>query len=132
MEDKLEFDEHKALFINDIKEVLQQVYDSYKIVVSRNEYLIKENKSLKSEVYKDIELSELKSKYETLRNDYYRGFPISKEEKDKIQEWMKTLPEIESTAIGGRYYYKFYPTSIGTVGIIVDSITTQEFKFQDI
>ncbi len=132
MEDKLEFDEHRPLFKKDIKEVLQQVYDSYKIVVSRNEYLTKENESLKSEAYKDTELANLKSRYETLESNYHRGFPISKEEMDKIREWMDTLPETKSTAIGGRYHYEFYPTSVGTIGIIVDDVTGKKFQFQDI
>ena len=36
----------------------------------------------------------------------------------KYEEWLKTLPKIESGhfgAAGGGYYFKFIPTSLGTI-----------------
>lgn len=123
------------MILKDIKYSLQEVYDNFRTVGDTNEYLRKENERLKSEQYKDEELARLKEENEKLKADYYRGFPISEEEKKKIDEWKNSLPEVPITklgAIGGRYIYEFTPTSIGVSGTIRDSITGRSFEFQEL
>lgn len=111
--------------------------------IEDNERLRKENKNLKTETYKDEELSRLKSELEKFKKEYYNGFPISEKEKKKISEWqVKHDAEVHGVrtfedklrrygAIGGRYSYTFTPTSIGTVGKIVCSCG-EEYCFQEL
>jgi len=52
-------------------------------------------------------------------NNKYR-FELSDAEANKYEEWLKTLPKIESGhfgAAGGGYYFKFIPTGIGTIAV---------------
>lgn len=125
--------DNTPIIINrDIKDSLQEVYNQFRKERARNEYLEKENVRLKSEAYKDEELAKMKERYDKMSEDYYRGFPISEKEEKKINEWIKTLPEAYTGAIGGRFTYKFYPTGLGTVGTIEDGVTGQKFTFQEL
>ena len=135
MDEKLELKDGNIWIMEDIKKTLQQVYDHYRSVCNRNDYLKKEIEKVKSEKYADEELSRLKSEYEKMKSDYYRGFPISEEESKKIKEWMnKQIEKNPSTggAIGGRFSYKFIPTGVGTIGIVIDGITDETFTFSEI
>lgn len=135
MDDKLELKDGYIWLLDDIKKVLQQVYDHYRSVCNRNDYLKKEIEKVKSEKYKDEELSKMKSEYDKMKSDYYRGFPISEEEDKKINEWIesqqKKVPGIGG-ASGGRFTYQFTPTGLGTVGTIIDSFTGDKFTFQEL
>ena len=109
----------------------------------QNQHLLEENKKLKNEHYKDEKLSEMKSRLDKMEKEYYRGFPISEEENDRIKSWMNKHDEEVHNAhtlseklrlggcCGGRYSYHFIPTSIGTVGTIKCSCGA-EFTFQEI
>ena len=119
----------------DIKKTLQQVYDHYRSVCNRNDYLRKEIEKVKSEKYADEELSRLKSEYDKIKSDYYRGFPISEEEDKNIKDWIKKQQEKNpgsGGAAGGRFTYRFTPTGLGTVGTIIDGFTGDEFTFQEL
>ena len=135
MDEKLELKDGNIWIMEDIKKTLQQVYDHYRSVCNRNDYLKKEIEKVKSEKYTDEELSRLKSAYDKMKSDYYRGFPISEEEDKNIKEWIKNQqkknPGIGGAA-GGRFTYKFTPTGLGTSGTIIDSITGDEFTFQEL
>ena len=135
MDEKLELKDGNILIMEDIKKTLQQVYDHYRSVCNRNDYLKKEIEKVKSEKYADEELSRLKSAYDKMKSDYYRGFPISEEEDKNIKEWKKNQqkksPGIGGAA-GGRFTYKFTPTGLGTVGTIIDGFTGDEFTFQEL
>ena len=135
MDDKLELKEGSMWLVHDLESVLQEVYDHYRSVVNTNEYLRKENERLKSELYKDEELSKMKSEYEKMKSDYYRGFPISEEEDKKINEWMENqqerVPGIGGVS-GGRFTYQFTPTGLGTAGTIIDGFTGDKFTFQEL
>ena len=132
--EKLELKEGAIWLNQDIRKVLQEVYDHYRSILARNEYLAEENKRLKSEAYKEEELSAMKAKYDKMRQDYFRGFPISEEEEEKINAWkqeiMKKYPANDG-AIGGRFTYKFIPTSLGTIGRIVDGFSEEGFEFRE-
>ena len=135
MDEKLELKDGNIWIMDDIKKTLQQVYDHYRIVCNRNDYLTKEIEKVKSEKYADEELTRLKSEYDKMKSDYYRGFPISEEEDKNIKEWIKNQqeknPGIGGT-VGGRFTYKFIPTGLGTSGTIIDSFTGDEFTFQEL
>ena len=135
MDEKLELKDGNIWIMEDIKKTLQQVYDHYRSVCNMNDYLKKEIEKVKSEKYTDEELSRLKSAYDKMKSDYYRGFPISEEEDKNIKEWIKNQqkknPGIGGAA-GGRFTYKFTPTGLGTSGTIIDSFTGDEFTFQEL
>ena len=135
MDEKLEVKDGNIWIMDDIKKTLQQVYDHYRIVCNRNNYLTKEIEKVKSEKYADEELSRLKSEYDKMKSDYYRGFPISEGEDKNIKEWIKNQqkknPGIGGAA-GGRFTYKFTPTGLGTSGTIIDRFTGDEFTFQEL
>ena len=134
-DDKLELKDGSIWIMDNIKNDLQRIYDHYRDVVQKNEYLREENSKLKSEAYKDDELSKMKSKYDSMREDYFRGFPITKEEEDKINEWKKTMIKehpANTGAIGGRFSYKFLVTGIGVAGKIVDEVSGKEFEFKEL
>ena len=135
MDEKLELKDGNIWIMEDIKKTLQQVYDHYRSVCNRNDYLKKEIEKVKSEKYADEELSRLKSEYDRMKSDYYRGFPISEEEDKNIKEWIKNQQEKNpgiGGATGGRFTYRFTPTGLGTAGTIIDSFTGDEFTFQEL
>ena len=137
MEDnKLNLKNDGIIFIDKpIEKALQQVYEHFRMEKNRNDYLQKENDELRDEAYKDKELAEMKEKYENFKQDYYRGFPISEKEEKKIGEWMDKMIEKSPsprTAIGGRFKYEFLPTSIGTIGTVVDTLTNEIFEFREL
>ena len=135
MDEKLELKDGNIWIMDDIKKTLQQVYDHYRIICNRNGYLTKEIEKVKSEKYADEELSKLKSKYDKMKSDYYRGFPISEEEDKNINEWIKKQQEKNPGSggtAGGRFTYRFTPTGLGTVGTIIDGFTGDEFTFQEL
>ena len=135
MDDELELKDGSMWTIHDLKSLLQEVYDHYRSVVKTNDYLKNEIEKVKSEKYADEELSRLKSEYDKMKSDYYRGFPISEEEDKNIKEWIKNQQEKNpgiGGATGGRFTYKFTPTGLGTVGTIIDGFTGDKFTFQEL
>lgn len=126
---------------------LEDCLNSIKYRIEDNENQIKrleeENKQLKSENYKDEELTKMKSELEEMRASFYRGFPISEKEQKAIEEWqrrhdkevhsLKTLDERLKAGgcTGGRYKYIFTHTSIGVSGAVVCSCGAR-FEFQEI
>ena len=108
----------------------------------RIKYLEEENKKIQEENWAEEKYQKMQSRYEAMQKDYYRGFPISEEEKRKIREWQEkhdiekhkadTLEKrlrLEG-ASGGRFKYIFTPTSIGITGYIQCSCG-EKFYFQD-
>ena len=104
--------------------------------------LEEENRKLKEENYKDEEMAAMKAKLDKMQENYYRGFPISDEEKKRIEEWKDRHDEEVHNAhslidkvklggcCGGRYTYEFVPTGIGTIGTVKCSCGA-EFTFQN-
>ena len=138
MEEKLELKDDNPIWIHKkVEDVFQELYDHYRAINSRNEYLSKEIAKVKEETYKDNELIEMKKKYDEMSADYYRGFPISEAESQKISAWMKDVTKDEDFqtkvggAIGGRFKYEFIPTSIGVIGTITDSFSGKKLTFQE-
>ena len=112
----------------------EETIDDYLSVIKRN-LLSKEDiiddlqerlKIAKDEAYASNEMKRMKDELESMRKNYYRGFPISEEEDKKIAEWQKnhdatihSNPNQYHGCSGGGYIFEFYPTAIGTCGVCV-------------
>ncbi len=129
-------------FPDSVSDLCQGIVDKVDIYEKQIKYLKEENKKLKDEHYKDSEMQRMKTELKKAKDDLYRGFPISKEEEEKIKEWqlkhdaekhgLKTMEQRlrAGGCIGGRYTYQFVPTGIGTVGEIICSCG-EKFTFQN-
>ena len=129
-------------FSDSVSDLCQWIVDKVDTYEKRIKYLEEENKKLKEEHYKDSEMQRMKTELEKAKDDLHRGFPISKEEEEKIKEWqlkhdaekhgLKTMEQRlrAGGCSGGRYTYQFVPTGIGTVGEIICSCG-EKFTFQD-
>ena len=114
------------------------VEDCVRAILCRNENneniikrLEEENKKLKDEVYKDNELQDLQNKLKKMNENYWRGFPITEEEHNKINAWMKKHEDEAHYGKNMGYSYHFYPTCLGTCGVIKCNCGA-EFEFQEI
>ena len=105
---------------------IEELCDTIKLTIEQKDeqiaHLLKENRELKEETYKDYIIRKWQQANEELRQENYNGFPISNEEKKAIENWKRQhntlIHDNESAgAIGGRYDYIFTPTSIGDIGI---------------
>jgi hypothetical protein len=108
----------------DLEKTFRAVKAGYHDKDTRIKYLEQKVKELEDEKWKDVELQELKKKNE----DYYRGFPISPDENEKLVHWQNEHTKNIHNAVtleqvlrlegvsGGRWVYEFTPTAIGTFG----------------
>lgn len=110
--------------VNDLLKRLRQLELSV-------ENLKKENAELKSEHYKDEQLSNMKDKLNKMEKEYYRGFPISKEEETQINKFKDKYRNKYHGAIGGAFTYKFTPTSIGIAGEVI-APNGESFTFKEL
>lgn len=111
---------------------IDEICDAIKIRVrqaeEREESAVKAMEELREEKWKDNQLQQMKNELEMLRKDYYRGFPISEQGQNNINNWQDNhwitqhnAPNLETRlnlmgAIGGSFKYEFIPTSIGIIG----------------
>ena len=126
-------DDRQLIFLHSIKEDLQNVYDHFRQLEYQIEYLKKENESLKSDHYKDEQLANLEKKYKTLKEMCHLGFPITKEEHEKIMKWEDeiigdNIMKIDSV----RFVYEFQPTPLGVIGKVKDLRTGESFTFHEL
>lgn len=115
--------------------LLKEIKKKYDWECNRSKFLMEDLAKIKDEKYKDNEIQKMKHELETMREEYYRGFPISKEEDEKIKAFIKDHNEKHGSyhgCIGGGYFYKFVPTSIGTSGSIVCNRCKEELEFQEL
>jgi len=127
---------------NSVDEALQKIKDTLDSQECIIERLRDDNKSLKEENYKDVELQEMEKRLNKALEDYRRGFPISEKEYENLKEWqnnhiMTKHWDIKNNrpksfgAIGGNFTYEFIPTSIGTLGTVKCSCG-ECFTFQEL
>ena len=133
----------KCTTVYDIEDCLQSIRINHEDNIQRIRRLEEENRQLKSEHWKDTELTNMRKSLDEMTESCHRGFSITKQELEQINEWKRqheeeahniVTPEDKLKAhgaIGGRYSYVFIPTSIGTIGIIKCSCGA-EFTFQEI
>ena len=127
----------------DVNKLLQRIGNQFERKNSEIKHLQEEIKKLKDSHYKDIELANMKSKLNEAKQDLYRGFPITEDDENRIEEWkrkheeeahgLKTLEDRMRTqgCCGGVYEYRFIPTSIGVVGEIICDKCGAKFTFQE-
>ena len=92
------------------------------------ENLKKENQELKEEAWKDKKFQEMEEKLKRMREEYLLGFPISKEDYEKAENWITQHEKEKHSSfskgysrggcIGGSYTWEFTPTGIGTFGTV--------------
>ena len=75
--------DNKYIEVPPMNELCLALKDKFMRQEEKIEHLEEEIKKLKDENWKDNELQSMKEQYDKMREDYYRGFPISKEEKEK-------------------------------------------------
>jgi hypothetical protein len=131
----------KMITVSGIDESLAAIKKRVKDYEKRIEYLEGENEKLKLDNYKDTELSEMQARLDKMKADYFRGFPITEEESNKIKNWISFHERekhgfsedhpMKISISGGRYSYHFLPTSLGVSGKIRCSCGA-ELVFQDI
>ena len=114
--------------IKDIEDICQDLKALVEDLQDEKQYLQDELDTISSEKWRDEELQKLKEERDRIRQDSYRGFPISEKEMKAIKEWQYNhdveqhglLTETDRLrskgAIGGSYAFDFVGTSIGTFG----------------
>ena len=122
----------KWVEVPEIKKIAEQLVERYQYQSEQYELLREENKKLKSDIWEKEEISKLKSERDLYRKQLAFGFGITEEENDKIKQWISNRETKDTGAIGGRYEYRFFPTGIGTICKIVDTIDGESFTFRDL
>jgi len=114
---------------NDLKDKFDTILDNIKMREDENARLSKENSYLRSENYKDNELSKMKEELESITKRFRRSFEVTSEDWEKIRAWQKKHDTEEHKnpgqyhgTCGGGYSFEFYPTGIGTFGSCVCGI----------
>ena len=110
-------------------ELLEMLKNKYEWLKLHKERVEKENEEHRNKTYEIGYVSKLREENKRLKEDYYRGFPISKEEKEAINKW-KTEHYKTCNRIGGCSYH-FYPTDLGVAGV-VQCLCGAKFEFQEI
>ena len=110
--------------VNDLLKRLRQLELSV-------ENLKKENAKLKSEHYKDEKLQDMLKSLKAMEKEYYRGFPITENEKKQIDNFINKYRGKNFGAIGGAFTYKFTPTSIGIAGEVI-APNGESFTFKEL
>lgn len=113
-----------------IANILRALQEQFTCQEKEIERLRIENSKLKSGIWREEEMARLKSEYGRMKEEYYRGFPISKEEKKIIDEF-KIHHKGYYGAIGGGFTYRFVPTSIGISGTII-AMNGDELEFREL
>ena len=113
------------------EQVCQIIADRLNEAEEEKEKAREKVKKYEEEINADVRVQELTARLEELQGDLRRGFKITESESKAIQEWQDKhdvkqhkLDTLEKKlraggAIGGRYFYEFYPTSIGTSGVCI-------------
>lgn len=133
----------KWTHVYDLEKCLTAIRVRNKDNENRIKYLQEENRKLREEYNKDEEIQKMQQKLDRMQKDYWRGFPITEDEENAIEEWKqkhdaevhrwitdRTRMKAEGVS-GGRYSYHFVPTSLGVSGVIRCHCGA-EFEFQEI
>jgi len=114
----------------EITEMLGEIAKKFDWQAERNKELREENRKLKENVWKDEEMARLKEENETLRDEWSRGFGITKEEYEKIREFLSQFRNKDRKIdnIGSNVTYSFTPTGIGILGEVSIKVSGGEVK----
>lgn len=122
----------KWIEVPEIKKIAEQLVERYQYQSEQYNMLREENDKLKNGVWEKEEISKLKNERDSYKQQLSFGFGITKEENDKINKWISNRETKNIGAIGGRYEYRFFPTSIGAICKIVDTTDGESFTFRDL
>lgn len=129
--------------VYDLEKCLTAIRIRNKDNENRIKYLQEENRKLREEYNKDEEIQKMQQKLDRMQKDYWRGFPITEDEENAIEEWKKKHDEevhgwttdrmrMKAEGVsGGRYVYRFVPTALGISGKIICHCGA-EFEFHEI
>lgn len=70
-------------------EALEDVKNYIKCLSTENKDLQQRINVMQDDKYKDKELAKMKTTLNRMKEDYTRGFPITKEQEEKIDEWIE-------------------------------------------
>ena len=122
----------KWVKVPEIKKIAEQLVERYQYQSEQYELLKEENEKLKSGIWEKEEISKIKSERDLYQKQLTFGFCITEEENEKIKQWISDREDKNIGAIGGRYEYRFFPTSIGVVCKIVDTTNNENFTFREL
>lgn len=122
----------KWVKVPEIKKIAEQLVERYQYQSEQYNMLREENDKLKNGVWEKEEISKLKNERDLYKEKLSLGFGITKEENDKINQWISNRETRNTGAIGGKYEYRFLPTRIGTICKIVDTTDGESFIFRDL
>lgn len=122
--------EHSWQNVHGLDECLASIETRVKDMAETITRLKEQNKALQEDKWVDERLAEMKKQYNEMYENYWRGFPITEEEKQAINKWLENHQH-PGGAIGGIHTYEFVPTSIGVVGTIKCSCG-ESFTFCDL
>lgn len=122
---------------------LQETFEDIENYITKCEKSRDEAYSQLAEWNKDVEIQKLKDKNNELieqlkdKRKGYTSFVVTPEENEEIKTWIekhineKHNGDHYAGAIGGRFSYRFIPTSIGEIGEIVCSCG-EKFCFREL
>ena len=112
------------------EEAITEITDIVHGLMKQNDALKQENEQLKSEYYKDEEITRLKEQIKLQQEAMTYGFPITKERYEKIMELCKKHEWEKHGRKGNGYFnYCFAETEIGTFGWAKCCDCGEEIKF---
>lgn len=112
-----------------LDELLEMIKNKYKHLELHKERVEKENEQHRNKIYEKDYVFKLREENKRLREDYFRGFSISKEQKESIEKWADEHYKTCKYNVG--YGYHFYPTPLGVSGVVQCSCG-EKFEFQEI
>lgn len=129
---------HSSLLPDTLDEAISTLRDIEQDYIDTIKLLETENAILKEEHYKDKELNRLQEKINCLTENMHRGFPITKEEEEKIdawkdnhireKHWKKKNYITKQGPVDCSFSYQFFPTILDTIRIVKCSCGA-EFNF---
>lgn len=111
-------------YITNLESVIKGIKEKDKLI----DFLQEENKKLKNEHYEDNELKRLQDKIDQLQGDCNRGFPISYNEQEVIDELREKHKKVCPHC---SFKYIFEPYSIVEFGYLKCNVCGEEIKFAE-
>ena len=112
-----------------VEDKIEDLKQTLLYLTHNNDRLQRQFNELYDEKWADTTLQNMKKELEEVKQDMYRGFPITKAEDKKINNWiLKHDEEVHNNskhyhgASSGGYEYSFHPTSLGTIGYCICGI----------
>ena len=110
----------KFILVKPLDECFDMIKTRVEILERQNAHLQEENNRLKSEKYKEEELAKMQKELEENRKMLMNGFPVSQQEKEKIEQWKEKHREKSSeNPRSHSFVYEFAPTELGVLGTCI-------------